>query len=149
MSYYHGNFNISVMNKYFILKIPGWKLQIFQNIRIYIFIFYFLFLFIYFIFFWHKFFVLWKSLLWRCFNLSENKRIGVGSCNDTVGISLWFASWGQTSYFFLDWSFPSFQLPYKFPWALHKHGKTKFLHVLRFSNKYAMATFYLCNVVTL
>ncbi len=23
MSYYHGNFNISVMNNYFILKIPG------------------------------------------------------------------------------------------------------------------------------
>ncbi len=85
----------------------------------------------------------------KIFNLSENKRIGVGSCNDTVGMSLWFASWGQTSYFFLDWSFPSFQLPYKFPWALHKHGKTKFLHVSRSSNKYPMATFYLCNVVTL
>jgi hypothetical protein len=72
MSYYHGNFNISVMNNYFILKIPGWKLQIFQNIRKR------------FLFIAQKFCSLNKLSL-KMFNLSENKRISVGSCNDTVG----------------------------------------------------------------
>ncbi len=128
MSYYHGNFNISVMNNYFILKIPGWKLKMFQSI-------------------WKKSFFLHKiSLLCRCSTFLKTKELVWEVAMIPVGMSLWFASWGQTSYFFLECSFPSFQLPNKFPWALHKHGKRKFLHVLRFSNKYRMATFYLCNV---
>ncbi len=83
----------------------------------------------------HKFFVLWTSLLWRCSTFLKTKELVCEVAMILLGMSLWFAWWGQTSDFFLDCSFPSFQLPYKFPWALHKHGKRKFLHVLRFSNK--------------